>query len=572
MLRKLKPLPFRYRMMLAMIVTLLLPMTLVNMLIFSVVRDQMLQDAGDWMEGITKNVGRTFDSYLQLVQGATKNPLFDYMLMEIFDSKRMLQTQIPASYTLEERAQINGWLAMLFNMDHGILSAVFVDTHGTRFYLGSHNSHLDEGEIIRQSVELGGDTYISRPTYNSRGEMVFCISRSMVNPANFQHVATLLIYIRLDFLEQFAEAAAESVDMKIIDADQVIIADRDPQALGSRLDFHAPSITYATYPLSETDWILVGSIPTSVLFEKIDNIQQLVLAVNLLLVVVTLFMIYLISSNLTEPLRHLAKVMQNAYKTQFREVTVPIRRRDEIGMITLSFNQMIKHIHQLIDKIIDVEQRRKQSQITALQAQINPHFLYNSLYMIAMQAELDENYKISEMAFLLSKLLRYSVGKDSEAVEVRQECEHLHTYIRLMQYRFPKVELETDVDDEVKDWIIMRLILQPIVENAIIHGLVPKDGNGKITVSIRRARYVADDDRLLIRIADDGIGMSREKVSFLMEYLRSEREPDGSERRIGMKNVFERLAFFYGDHFRFELHSEEGRGTVCEIDIPRKHL
>jgi len=83
---------------------------------------------------------------------------------------------------------------------------------------------------------------------------------------------------------------------------------------------------------------------------------------------------------------------------------------------------------------------------------------------------------------------------------------------------------------------------------------------------------VADDDRLLIRIADDGIGMSREKVSFLMEYLRSEREPDGSERRIGMKNVFERLAFFYGDHFRFELHSEEGRGTVCEIDIPRKHL
>jgi len=565
-----KSLPFRYRMMLTIIVTVLLPMTVVNVLTFTLVREQMLRDSGDWLEGITAYTGQTFDGYLLLMQGATKNPLFDYTLMEIFDDKRISPNGRQMEYTLQERVQINGWLAMLSSMDENILSTVFVDQSGVRFYVGEHIAEFDEASIVALSGVLGGKSYISKPVYDAKGRPVLCIARTMINPSNFEPAATLLIYFKLGILEQISGASERSIRINIIDAQGKIVLDPDPARIGETFNFDDASNSYATYRLQPNDWTLVGSIATSVLFEKINNLQKWVMTINFLLAVATILIIFVVSSSLTGPLKKLAVVMQNAYKTQFREVTVPIRRRDEIGMISLSFNQMVKHIHLLIGKVIETEHKRKQSQITALQAQINPHFLYNSLYMIAMQAELDENYKIAEMAYLLSKLLRYSVGKDSEAVEVRQECDHLQTYLRLMQYRFPKIEAELDVDEEVQGWVIMRLILQPIVENAIIHGLVPKDSNGKVSISIKRLDSEDQQRWLRVRIADDGIGMSGEQAKKLTEYLQSGVENEGTERGIGMKNVYERLSFFYGEQFRFRLSSREGDGTVCEIEIPAK--
>lgn len=324
---------------------------------------------------------------------------------------------------------------------------------------------------------------------------------------------------------------------------------------------------HVSYDSSLTGWKLIGTLPENVLFQKIDYLRKWILLANLVFIFLTMAIVYLLSYRLTRPLWNLSKVMQQASKTNFIIDTISFKRKDEIGMISNSFNQMVRRIHNLIETVTETERRRKRSEIEALQSQINPHFLYNTLSTITMQAELDENYKISDMSSLLGKLLRYSIGSNEEWVEVRQECDYIRTYIRIMQFRFPSIQFDLHVDESIENWLMIRLLIQPIVENAIIHGIVPKGKEGQVSIHVgeKSAESGSGESRLFISVKDSGVGMDEQAVDATMKRLK---EYEGQPGGIGLQNVYNRIALSYEGDYQFVLQSKLGIGTWFYIEIP----
>ncbi|SDW80399.1 sensor histidine kinase [Paenibacillus sp. CF384] len=562
-----KPLSFQHRLMLVILLTVLLPSVLINFLTFSTIKTQMQKDAITWLKGITNNSGRTMDSYIQLVTGITKNPEYDSTLMSIFERHRFNIHGL-YGYPYDERVQINGWLSMLREMDDNIYAVNFVDINGNRFHLGKDYVEANKDWIDR-TREYNGGSLVWPPVKSADGETVFSVTRTIINPNTFHVTATIQLAFQLNFLTQEDnENFLQEGDLLILDQTDRVIFDLNGKRTGDQMDWNNQEQQFhVSYDSELTGWKLVGMVPEHLLFQKVDQLRKWILLANIVFILLTMVIVYLLSYRLTRPLWNLSKIMQRASKTNFIIDTISFKRKDEIGMISNSFNLMVRRIHDLIDTVTDTERRRKKSEIEALQSQINPHFLYNTLSAITMQAELDENYKISDMSSLLGKLLRYSIGSQEEWVEVKQECDYIRTYIRIMQFRFPLIQFNLQIDEIVNNWLVIRLLIQPIVENAIIHGIVPKGKEGLVNIHVGEKLTDAGDSRLFISVKDSGVGMDQQTVDATMMKLREYEDQSGG---IGLQNVYNRIALSYEGDFEFSLESEEGIGTSFYIEIPRR--
>jgi two-component system sensor histidine kinase YesM len=564
-----KPLPFQYRLILVIILTVLLPSVLLNGVTFSIVKKQMLTDATTWLTGITKNSGETMDSYINLINGVTKNPEFDRTLMNIFDRHRF-NTEGKYAYSVEEISQINGWLTMLTQMDNNIVAVNFLDESGNSFHLGKIIT-VDDSEWLQKTESLKGASAVWSPVKTEDGTIVFSVSRKIISPITFHNIAAIQIFFKLDFLTlKQNEVFLKEGDFVILDKDNSVVFRQSERHAGSGQLWDAPNQVTATFDSVLTGWKLVGAVPKDILFQSINRIQRWVYLINVVFIFITMCIVFLISFQLTNPLRKLSKLMLDAVKKNFNIEIISIKRHDEIGHISSSFNKMINRIHSLIEDVTETERKRKRSDIAALQSQINPHFLYNTLSAIAMQAEMEGCYKVSDMASQLGRFLRYTIGYDQEWVKLSQECDHLGIYFRVMQFRYPLIEFELYLDENVKDWLVIRLILQPLVENAIIHGIVPKGTSGIVKVTIVDASGPNGGELLTIQVEDTGIGMKQETMTALRSYLQGSIIDHKSNFGIGLKNVYDRISLSYEDRFKFDMISEEGIGSQIHIELPRR--
>ena len=217
----------------------------------------------------------------------------------------------------------------------------------------------------------------------------------------------------------------------------------------------------------------------------------------------------------------------------------------------------------------------KQTELTALQSQINPHFLYNTLETIRGQALLDGNDEIARMTEALGAFFRYSISRKGTMVTLRDELANINNYMLIQQYRFSnRFSLETVIDEEDEaayECMVPRLIIQPVVENAIFHGLEDMDENGKVTIEI-----LLTEENLILMISDNGKGIPEEELEALNRRIHSDDrkllEPQGSSNRTGiaLPNIDRRLRLLYGDGYGVNVYSTPGQGTDVEILIPAR--
>ena len=245
------------------------------------------------------------------------------------------------------------------------------------------------------------------------------------------------------------------------------------------------------------------------------------------------------------------------------DIRVKVICRDEIGKIAESFNEMTVRVKNLIQEVKRATDRQKNAEIRALEAQINPHFLYNTLDSINWMAIEKEEYEISRMIRNLGIILRYSVDRSNSVVSIRMVEEWLERYISLHQMRFENVfTYQIRVEEEAKEKRIHKLLLQPFVENAILHGLKDKEGGGVLYVDIG----LSEDKRMLhIIIEDNGKGMSGELQK---QYNDPEKAVVDDEKGIGLHNVFSRLRMYYGEYASWNIKSIEGMGMVVTVKVP----
>jgi two-component system sensor histidine kinase YesM len=275
------------------------------------------------------------------------------------------------------------------------------------------------------------------------------------------------------------------------------------------------------------------------------------------------------SGRLVGPIRHLQSKMKLVQSGRFQE-RAQITSRDELGDLADGFNRMVVHIEHLIKNEYEAKMREKEAEFSALQHQINPHFMYNTLELINMLAYEEKHQEASQVVTNLGRLLRYTVEQQKRPVLLKEEIKFIQAYLDIQMYRFDKeLAVKIDVEPELEQVFLPKLSLQPIIENAIEHGL--PDGRGQIRIEVRR---IGDD--CLISIEDNGSGLGEEQV---LELQRRIHFPDSyvedsddlfGERRKGfaLKNVNRRFQLLYGKRYGLQIESQLDKGSRFSILLP----
>ncbi|KUP25674.1 sensor histidine kinase [Paenibacillus sp. DMB5] len=317
----------------------------------------------------------------------------------------------------------------------------------------------------------------------------------------------------------------------------------------------------AVYTVSQkTGWTTMVTIPLERILTPVQKTRNTLILTTLAIVAIALVVATFISHALTKPLKSLVRLMKQVQHGNL-DVWLSPKYNDEIGMIGSHFNRMIIRVKDLIQEVSLTEKRKQKADMRALQNQINPHFIYNTLESIRMLAEGSDDPRVAELTYLLGLQMRYGIVRSEEMVTVRHELDHVRNYLNLLHIRFPdKFRLQMDVPEAFLPLPLLKLVFQPVVENAVFHGLEAKEGPGTILITAW-----SEDSKTVFCVEDDGVGMDGDTLRLLNSNLLD--STDSEKFGIGLRNVNERLRLHYGSACGLQVFSEPGRGTRVIIRI-----
>ena len=319
---------------------------------------------------------------------------------------------------------------------------------------------------------------------------------------------------------------------------------------------------YALSHSETTGWTIVGCMNMSELLKNSRKARSIYVLVALGLIAVALVISSEIARNITFPIQKLRDSMKRVQKGDFSAAEIEVYSDNEIGSLSRSFNVMTHKIQDLMAQNIQEQEQKRKIELKALQSQINPHFLYNTLDSIIWMAEGKKNEEVVLMTASLARLLRQSISIENELVTIGQEVEYVRSYLTIQKMRYKdKLEFEINVDPRITHAKIIRLVLQPIVENAIYHGLKYKESKGMLKVHGYEL-----GERIIIDITDDGVGMDEETLKHIYDKHKVNYHSNG----VGVYNVQQRLVLYYGKEYGIIYHSEKGKGTTATVVIPKK--
>lgn len=311
-----------------------------------------------------------------------------------------------------------------------------------------------------------------------------------------------------------------------------------------------------------TGWETIGVFPESESLRVIKYIRYYSFVVAILALIIAEILVIIFTRSIVNPIQKLKRLMR---KAQEGDLTVSFNAKynDEIGELGGSFNTMVKEINNLI-KLVQIEEKNKRlAEMNVLQAQIKPHFMYNTLDTIRWMAEEHNEEDIVEIIEAFTNLLRISLSKGKEIISVKEELSHVQSYLIIQKIRYEdKLDYEIQFDKEILDYKLIKLILQPLVENAIYHGIKEKRGNGKILITGK-----IEDNLLCFTVADNGRGMDEETLNKINNMLNNN---DGNKNQIGygIFNVNERIKLIHGNEYGLVYRSILGEGTIVELRHP----
>ncbi|WAM36318.1 sensor histidine kinase [Caldicellulosiruptor acetigenus] len=300
------------------------------------------------------------------------------------------------------------------------------------------------------------------------------------------------------------------------------------------------------------------------LAQKINGITLQMLGQVLILIIASSILIFILITLILKKLRQVILSMRAVENGNF-DVSIDIKGDDEIDELAQHFLNMVEKLKILIGEMVRREVAQKDAQIKALQSQINAHFIYNVLENIKMMAEYSENYDVSDAITKLGKMMRYNMSWKRKFVTLKEEIENIQNYISLMNIRYDKeIKLLVNVDNEILNIEVPKLILQPIVENAINYGIEPKGEGGSIFID---GSIIGN--YIVISIIDDGLGIEEEKLVAIQTALENDTEAECYQGQgIALKNVNERIKLAYGKEFGIKIDSKFGEFTKVTITLP----
>lgn len=333
-------------------------------------------------------------------------------------------------------------------------------------------------------------------------------------------------------------------------------------AAGSFADYK-DSYIYFSRP-SATGTSVFYVVPKSNLLNSLKDVAAVPVLILIGALLLLLPISFFVSAIITKPMGQLCDSMQKFKKGDFSQ-RVNFEAKDEVGQVGQCYNEMVCNMKELIDTTYVLKLRERESELSSLQAQINPHFLYNTLDSIYWQALTAGNAEIADMIYSLSRIFRLSLNRGQGMTTVEKEKELVYHYLLIQKMRFKeKLQFSLNIDERIYNCIIPKLIIQPFVENAIVHGIEDSDTGGTVSIVGR-----CEEDQLIFTIEDDGIGMTEQQSESLLDCRHGDLNTNKSPGGYAVNNVYERLKLKFNEDFLLKIDSEETKGTKVTLVLPR---
>lgn len=367
--------------------------------------------------------------------------------------------------------------------------------------------------------------------------------------------------------QQYSTYQKEGVTFWVVDSDGTIVSSKDKGWIGTYCGYTPQELENIARNeqslkdgfilcerISGTDWYLVEWLDSAIAFEPLTQVGSVIMAIIALCGVLLFCALSLTARRLQQRVNRINDKMEQVIQGDL-SVRIPVEHSDEFGRIESEFNSMVAEIDRLIREVRQGEQQKRLAELDFLQAQINPHFIHNTLTSIRFMLEMGKVREAGEMIFYFSKLLRRTISRSNEFITLEEEVRTLEDYVNLQKFRYQdSFEASYDISPQTLNARVPALILQPVVENAIFHSV----GRSMVHISISARR---EDSQLILVVEDDGVGMSRELRETVLH-------KDVQVNRVGLRNVHDRIQLNYGKEYGLAITEREGHGTRVTFRLP----
>jgi two-component system, sensor histidine kinase YesM len=554
----------------------------------SSLKETMISNAKASQAYIIDNIDNQLKLAIKLSDWISLNKTFEKVLMNYdLDNIRTNEELMNAKSALDNTV-------MNSPLHQDISSIIISGKNGSDLRFGDNASLIDktkiyDNQLFSESIGTGKVAYftsiIENPSEFKEDNYVIPIVRPMLHSTYGTKIGWSFIGLKESSLSGvYKELYNENKNpIYIIDSKGTCISTTDKQFIGKSLEqeeFIKPIIAKVNsdYDITDskdntslivysksklTDWIIVQKISYGPLNEQKSVLLRMSIIIFCVSILITFIFSMFLSSNLTHPLKNILKRMRKVSKGNF-EADYSLEGDDEMGELGRGINDLAGNIHGLLEKVKQEEKEKRNLELMVLQNQINPHFLYNTLNSIKWMATVQKADGIRDIVSALGRLLMNISKEKSEEISIRKELSLTEDYIFIQNIRYNgKIKTNYFIDDEsFLDYKIVKFTLQPVVENAIFHGIEPKREAGDIKIGITE-----EEDCLILYIEDDGVGIEKEDIQKILNT--EKKNVNKGLSGIGIKNVDERLKLFYGEEFGLSIDSVVGMYTRVNIKIPK---
>ncbi|WP_342431268.1 sensor histidine kinase [Neobacillus sp. FSL H8-0543] len=510
----------------------------------------------------------------------------------LYNSAQVIEVLRKDSYQsnsslLQDTFIVNSYLAKTYsNGGNPDILGVFILSKNRLYesskvpYTGFESIELPYG----QDMELNGKQAIIYPSHTNlkfkNNPPYILLMHQITDTENRQNLGTMFIVVEMSSFQQIIEniKVNDQSELSLMNEYGYIIYHTNPDLIGKLnkelVDYPNINGSFRTTTIEDNrlisisrngpdEWILEHSVPLKNLTERTDVVRNTTIIVFIIVVILSTIISIFLAWNVARPMNRLTRLMKRVEKGDF-DVDLTINTTDEVGILANSFNSMVLEIRELIKINYQIKLQQKEAELYALQSQINPHFMYNTLETIGMAVEEGEDDTVVEMVSILGRMLRFSINNKDKVVTVNQEVQHMKDYLTIQKIRFEE-RIDFYIQEEVnsQSFLTPKFILQPIVENAIKHGLDHQQ-HFKLEILIKKA---PNKEELIFKVIDNGPGIPEELLEELNWYLAS--DPMGRrDSKFGLINVHGRIVMMYGQPFGLQLDSKIKQGTEVTIKIP----
>lgn len=575
----------------------LVPLIIVGVISYTVSSNAIINEIKKNNAQLIDEATHNIDDYLQDLNQLS-NTYVSKVLYKSINSMEALNKNIDINdlEVLENLMQMNEYLNTTFTSSDTFMSIRLFSDKGefiscafdmNNYRLQSYNSPQEAGWRQRMLENRQDQLIFGVHPLEQNGAYSFVASRPAINPYTRKRYG----YICYDkkfgsFSKIFKQfEAREGSELLVYNSGGVLLYHTNPTLIGSRISgeiarlIRGPGngsliekmnrkqmiVTYNKLALGNLT--VVGLVPFSVFMKHILPLRNLILVISIISLCLVIILSMILSFYITRPIKKLNRLMTEVEFGNFDVTIEDIKDDDEIGHLSRSFNSMVSTIRQLIMSRYEMELRNKDAELKALLMQINPHFLYNTLEVVSGIADCEGVKSISEITQSLSKMLRYNIDLKNEQVRLAEEINNCRNFFLILKSRFENnLTIEEEFDPAAGDCLILKLVLQPLIENCIKHGIEKKIGQGYLKLTTKK-----EGKFIRISLTDNGVGFAPEKLREFEEFqgeVSSAFYGASATKSLGLKNVYARLKIFFGDQLLFNIKSVPGEGTCISIRIP----